>query len=247
MFLQCYTQTQITINGRDIIEKINRKQSKNSQWRKFRKGRVTAFIFKECTDKISESFNAINPSKCKTVTNKILGKIEGFKTKATEWVIANEPLALKKYLEKLKHKHKKMKIDEQGLFVSLDYTFIGASPDGIIHCECHAPRLIEVKCPFTHWGLSIEDFFKQKKYLPRTQRKLSEIKKNQSYFCRVQFQMGVTGVHLCEFYLCTTVDRHVELIEFGKLFWQTNAKKANIFYCDIIIPELIQNCTGCRC
>ena len=85
---------QITIHERDIIEKITRKQSKNSQWQKFRKGRVTASIFKECTDKISESFNIINPNKCKTTTNKILGKIEGFKTKATEWGIANEQLAL---------------------------------------------------------------------------------------------------------------------------------------------------------
>ena len=55
--------------------------------------------------------------------------------------------------------------------------------------------------------------------------------------------MGVTGVHLCEFYVCTIVDSHVELIEFDELFWQTNAKKAKTFYCDIIIPELIQNCT----
>ena len=44
--------------------------------------------------------------------------------------------------------------------------------------------------------------------------------------------MGVTGVHLCL----------VELIEFDELFLQINAKKANIFYCDIIIPELIENC-----
>ena len=55
--------------------------------------------------------------------------------------------------------------------------------------------------------------------------------------------MGVAVVHLCEFYVCMTVDSHVELIEFDELFWQTNAKKANIFYYDIIIPELIQNCT----
>ena len=85
---------QITIDERDIIEKVTRKQSKNLQWQKFRKGRVTASIFKECTDKISEISDVINPSKCKTVTNKILGKIEGFKAKATEWGIANEPLAL---------------------------------------------------------------------------------------------------------------------------------------------------------
>ena len=43
-------------------------------------------------------------------------------------------------------------------------------------------------------------------------------------------------------YVCTAVDSHVELIEFDKLFWETNPKKANTFYCDITVPELNHNC-----
>ena len=80
----------------------------------------------------------------------MLGGIEGSQAKATECGITNEPLTRKNYLEKSKHKNKKIKIDEHEFYVSLDYPFIGASPDDIIHCECHAPPLIEVKCPFTH-------------------------------------------------------------------------------------------------
>ena len=72
----------------------------------------------------------------------MLGIIEGFKIKAKEWGIANEPLACKNYLEKFKHEYKKMKIDEQGFYVLLDCPFIGTSPDGIIHSECHASQLI---------------------------------------------------------------------------------------------------------
>ena len=202
---------QITIHERDVIEKITWKQSKNSQRQKFYKGRVTASIFKEWTDKISESFNVINPNKCKRITNKILGKLEGFKTKATEWGIANEPLALKNYLEKFKHElKKKKKIDEQGFYVLLDYPFIGANPNGIIHCECHAPWLIEVKCPFTHRGLSIENYSKQKNTCQELKENLMKLKKNHSYFYQVQCQMGVTGVHICKFYVCITVDSHIE-------------------------------------
>ena len=78
---------QITIHERDIIEKITRKQRKNSQWQKFRKGRLTASIFKEYTDKISESFNVINPSKCRTMTNKIHGKTEGLKQKLQNGIL----------------------------------------------------------------------------------------------------------------------------------------------------------------
>ena len=47
---------QITIHEKDIIEKTTRKQSKNSQWQKFRKGRVTASTFKEYTDKNFRKF-----------------------------------------------------------------------------------------------------------------------------------------------------------------------------------------------
>ena len=56
---------QIAIHERDIIEKNTQKQIKSSQWQKFRKERITTSIFKESTDKISESFNVINPNKYK--------------------------------------------------------------------------------------------------------------------------------------------------------------------------------------
>ena len=85
---------QIIIHERDIIEKITHKQHKNFQWQKFCKGKVTASTFKECTDEISGSFHVINRSKCKTITNKILGKKEEFKTKATKWAIAIKPLPI---------------------------------------------------------------------------------------------------------------------------------------------------------
>ena len=74
---KCLSLPQITIDKRDIIEKSTLKQSKNSEQQKFCEGRVTASILKECTDKISEIFNVINPSKCKTVTYKIFGKNRG--------------------------------------------------------------------------------------------------------------------------------------------------------------------------
>ena len=84
-----------------------------------------------------------------------------------------------------------MKIDEQGFFVSLDCPFIGASPDGIVHCECHAPWLIEVKCPFTHKGLSIEDYSKQKSTYLELRENSVKLKKTPTFF-KVQCEMGVS-------------------------------------------------------
>ena len=64
------------VHEKDIVEKVTRKQSKKSQWQKFCEGRVTASILKERTDKISESFNVINPNKCKTITKTLKQKLQ---------------------------------------------------------------------------------------------------------------------------------------------------------------------------
>ena len=43
--------------------------------------------------------------------------------------------------------HENLKLDECELWIRPDIPFIGATLDGIIHCDCHGPRCVEVKCP----------------------------------------------------------------------------------------------------
>ena len=60
---------------------------------KIHKERLTASTFEESTNEISDSFGIINSSKCKTNTNKIFRKIEGFETKARQSNITKKSLA----------------------------------------------------------------------------------------------------------------------------------------------------------
>ena len=78
--------------------------------------------------------------------------------------IANEPLARKNYLEKFKNKRKKMKNENSSasILCIIRLPFIGASHDGVILCECHAPQLIEIKYSLNHSGWSIENYSIQK-------------------------------------------------------------------------------------
>ena len=68
---------------------------------KIHKERLTASAFEESTNEISDSFDIINSSKCKTNTNKIFRKIEGFETKAKQSSITKKSLA-----DKRKNEHK---------------------------------------------------------------------------------------------------------------------------------------------
>lgn len=42
-----------------------------------------------------------------------------------------------------------MSLEETGLLVSENQSWLGASIDGITKCKCCEPRVVEIKCPFT--------------------------------------------------------------------------------------------------
>ena len=49
----------------------------------------------------------------------------------------------------MKNKRKGLQGNKRRFFISVDYPFIGANPDGLIQYKCHYEELLETKCPFT--------------------------------------------------------------------------------------------------
>jgi hypothetical protein len=45
-------------------------------------------------------------------------------------------------------------VQSSGLVVHPSYPYIGASPDGVVMCECCGEELLEIKCPFKYKGNS---------------------------------------------------------------------------------------------
>ena len=41
-------------------------------------------------------------------------------------------------------------LKKRGLQLYLQFPLIGVSPDGIRICDCHEPKLVEVKCPYKY-------------------------------------------------------------------------------------------------
>ena len=73
---------------------------------------------------------------------------------ATEWGKTNEPVARQEYIKLNAEDHKKTSVVETGLFVSCENPIFGASPDGIVSCECHESGLLEIRCSWTHRQIS---------------------------------------------------------------------------------------------
>ena len=43
--------------------------------------------------------------------------------------------------------HRNCQVKNTGLYVNTAFTFLGASPDGIVACDCHQPAVLEIKYP----------------------------------------------------------------------------------------------------
>ena len=48
----------------------------------------------------------------------------------------------------MKTRHSDFKCSKNGFFISKEYPFIGASPDGKTDCLCCGAGVLEVKCPY---------------------------------------------------------------------------------------------------
>ena len=160
-----------------------------------------------------------------------------FKSKATEWAKINEPVARQGYIKLKSKDHKILNIVETGVFVSCENPIFGASPDGIISCECHESGLWEIKYPWAHRNKSVINYTKlEESFLEVVDNKIA-LKKSHSYYYQVQMQLAVTAYSGCEFFLCTKKDSFQQKMYFDKSFWLVNKCKLEMFYSKVVVKE----------
>ena len=64
------------------------------------------------------------------------------------WSCTHEKYAIQAYIKIAQVSHKNVRVQESGFYISYERPYIGASPDGIVTCDCHTEKfLLEVKCP----------------------------------------------------------------------------------------------------
>lgn len=138
------------------IENATNKQSKSKDWIPMRAGKITASNFKGAckTNLDNPSLTLIKdicyPSKKRSKVSPLI------------YGIKSEPKARNVYVKYIKDKHSNFKLELSGLIVSIENPNLGASPDGLISCDCCGDGCLEIKCPFTLREPSDEN---KKKYL----------------------------------------------------------------------------------
>ena len=119
-----------------------------------------------------------------------------FTTPATKYSLVMEPIVGKDCFNQGKINHQSLTVEEIGLFVSKEFPFLGAIPDGLVHCACHRRGLLEIKCLTYH-----KEGLKFWCTDPNCPVMSGDMKTNHPCYYQMQHQKLVTNLNYCDFYV----------------------------------------------
>lgn len=162
------------------VEDATKGQSSSSDWYSMRAGRLTASNFKTAchTDPSSPSLTLIK--------NVCYPEKSQFSSMATNYGLDHENDAKKDYILQEGQNHTNLCVKDSGLMLNTIYPWMGASPDGIVTCDCHSPGCLEVKCPHKHQSTnSILDACEDADFCLHIVNGRPTLKKTHPYFYQV--------------------------------------------------------------
>ena len=61
-----------------------------------------------------------------------------------------EKVAVQEFKQKVSPSHTSFELKFTGLHVNPKFPYLGASPDGLVSCECCGEGLLEIECPYSN-------------------------------------------------------------------------------------------------
>ena len=123
-------------------------------------------------------------------------------TLALTWDKQYESDAWKSYEEIHSRHYQESHYSLSGLVVNPIYSHLGTSPDGRVDCARCDSGVIEIKYPYKHRHIKIEEINKSTFSLLKTSDGL-KLNPNHEYFYQVQMQMAICDVKYCDFVVWT--------------------------------------------
>lgn len=207
------------------IEKRTREQYNSIEWLDTRKKILTASNFGTiCKRRATTS--------CQCLVKSLVSP-KNFISSPTEWGKSNEANAIRQLSDTLK-----IEIINCGLFISAQYPYLGATPDGLIGEK----GLVEIKCPFSARNMVPDDGIREKKItIWKEEEGEFILDKNHKWFYQIQGQLFVTQRKYCIFCVWTTRGLKHETVIFDEEFWKKIFPKLTKFYFDCLLPELVDS------
>ena len=139
--------------------------------------------------------------------------------------------------------HKNFHIRNSSLVISTTHQLLGASPDGVISCDCCGTGLIEIKCPHRKKDTTINETAEDNKFCLKEISGVLQLDQNHPYYFQVQQQLHVckdiTECKYTDFVVWTKTEIFIQRILPDSKCWAENLQKLEQFWDICILPEII--------
>ena len=217
----------------DRVEVETREQSNSKQWYRFRAGRITASNMKKvCVTNIEKPAMS-------TIKTICYPSITKFETKATQWGCKHESDAIAAYVKDHELKHEKFVVEKCGFVISTKYSYIGATPDSLVNCDCCGKGCLEVKCPYCVRDSHVADLATQKNSALVEIDGVLKLRKDHAHYFQVQTQILVCQVDYVDYVVWTSKGIHVERVLPDVEVLKLIETKSRSFFQNAVLPELL--------
>lgn len=217
---------ELTAEEREHLEQTTRSQGESELWHEAREGRLTASNFYRIHTRMNTLRQKPHIDMSKLIESILNPPELGFISHIAHGKQL-EAEAVKAALNILGEQHTGITGRQCGLFIHPKEHYLGATPDHIVHCDCHGEALLEIKCP-------------TKELTELTYLEHKQLKTKCNYFGQVQGQMAVTKISTTYFFVYKSKQEHVLItVHHDKKFCSDLVKNLDLFYSQYLAPKLL--------
>ena len=233
-----YYETKVIVTSERAkeIEHETREQADSPEWIGQRRKRLTASMVGGIAKMRATT------RKSKRVENLLYTKFRG--NTATRYGATMEDTVRQEYYTYQRlNGHPNLKLDNCGLFVSLNNPWLAATPDGVVDDPSDPTQplgLVEIKNPYSARSQTLMEAAQKTAFCLEQNKNNSSfrLKARHDYYYQVQTQLFCTERHWCDFVVRTNNDLHIERIYTDKAWQHCNIPKLKNFYFSALLPEL---------
>ncbi|XP_065088846.1 uncharacterized protein LOC135710255 [Ochlerotatus camptorhynchus] len=232
---QVIERVQLTVTHEEVaeVERLTRLQNRSDLWRWVRIGRITASVMRQCV----HASPVTVPAKMSLLKKICHPYMVSSESEATRYGRINETRA-KKSIEKEFQHHRNVCFEDCGIFIHQSKPYMAATPDYLVECDCCGKACIEIKCPFRLSNK--QQSFNDLEYLVSDGDSF-KIRTDHEYYLQVQSQIYASNARFGYFYVWSEVDQLCICVEKNTKLWEDSCKKAQVYFQNIILPELLGN------
>lgn len=217
------------------LEESTRLQSQSLLWFQHRTGRITASKF------LAVKRASLHPPPASLVKQMMERNTISRHVPALQWGIEMEDVAREAYIELACEKHTNFQYAAAGLHVNPSFPHLGATPDGVINCDCCGEGVLGIKCPYKHrdkhpHNVHVSD---PQFYLKQGEDGSIHLHPNHEYFYQIQGQLAICEKEYCDFVCWTPYGVHVERILANPLHFRDTKAALDEFFLQVLLPLLL--------